>query len=450
MAETSPKKAKVAAAAEKPKVVLAYSGGLDTSTILVWLVEKGYDVICYCANVGQDKEDFDAIRAKATNCGASKVYIEDLRLDFVQNYIFEAIKANAIYESRYLLGTSLARPCIARRMVEIAQIEGASFVSHGATGKGNDQVRFEMCAQALDASLTTIAPWRDAEFLEKFKGRPDLLKYAAEKGIPVDATPKAPYSVDENIFHTSFESGMLEDPMTAPLKGMFKMTTDPKDAPDQAERLRVEFKQGVPVKVVGHDSKRTETDPLALYMYLNEVAGKHGVGRSDIVENRFVGIKSRGVYEAPAATLLRAAHLDLEGITMDREIVRIRDHLSGEFSRLCYNGFWFAPEMEFVKNSMAYAQRHVNGAVEIELYKGNVTIVGRESPNPLYNADLASMDIDGGGKRFSYNPADSQGFIRINATRLKAYFNMAGGAAGLHQFAGVTPAESSSAAAASE
>mmetsp|Transcript_46139 Transcript_46139/g.128552 ORF Transcript_46139/g.128552 Transcript_46139/m.128552 type:complete len:430 (+) Transcript_46139:289-1578(+) len=419
MAEPAAKKSKT----ERPKVVLAYSGGLDTSTILVWMIEKGFDVICYCADVGQLGEDFAAVTEKAMRCGAIKVYIEDLKEDFVVNYVYEAVKANAIYESRYLLGTSLARPCITKRQIEIAQKEGAKYVAHGATGKGNDQVRFEMGAQALDATITTIAPWRDPEFLEKFKGRTDLLNYAAENNIPVDATPKANYSVDENLFHTSFESGMLEDPMTPPDKSMWKMTVDPTDAPDVGERIRIEFAKGVPVKATGADGA-VKTDPLEIFMYLNERAGANGVGRLDIVENRFVGIKSRGCYETPAGTVLREAHLDLEGITLDREVVRIRDRLSAEFATLAYNGFWFAPEMELVRHSLDFVQRHVNGAVEIELYKGNVIIKGRESPNALYSADLASMDIDDGGALFDYNPADSQGFIKINSTRLKAYFNM--------------------------
>lgn len=420
MAEPAAKKSKT----ERPKVVLAYSGGLDTSTILVWMIEKGFDVICYCADVGQLGEDFTAITEKAMRCGAIKVFIEDLKSDFVVNYVYEAVKANAIYESRYLLGTSLARPCITKRQIEIAQKEGAKYVAHGATGKGNDQVRFEMGAQALDATITTIAPWRDPEFLEKFKGRTDLLNYAAENNIPVDATPKANYSVDENLFHTSFESGMLEDPMTPPDKSMWKMTVDPTDAPDVCERIRIEFEKGVPVKAVGHGDGAVKTDPLEIFMYLNERAGANGVGRLDIVENRFVGIKSRGCYETPAGTVLREAHLDLEGITLDREVVRIRDRLSAEFATLAYNGFWFAPEMELVRHSLDFVQRHVNGAVELELYKGNITIKGRESPNALYSADLASMDIDDGGALFDYNPADSQGFIKINSTRLKAYFNM--------------------------
>lgn len=422
MAERATKKAKTTnGASDKERVVLAYSGGLDTSVILCWLIEKGFDVICYCANVGQYKEDFEKVRQKALKCGATKVYIEDLRDDFVKDYVFWSVKANAIYEGRYLLGTSLARPCIAKKQVEIAQAEGAKWLSHGATGKGNDQVRFELCAQALDGSIRTIAPWRDTEFLEKFKGRKDLLDYAAAHNIHVDATPKAPYSVDENLYHTSYESGMLEDPMTPPLKEMFKMTVDPTDAPDSPEAIRIEFVEGVPVKVVNHADKTTKTDALDLFLYLNEIAGKHGVGRIDIVENRFVGIKSRGCYETPGGTVLRVAHMDLEGMCVDREVLRIKETLEQEFSRLCYYGFWFAPEMELVKASIDHTQKHVTGAVELQLYKGNVTVVGRESPFSLYSADLASMEIEGGGLDVDYNPIDAQGFIRINAVRLRAF-----------------------------
>lgn len=405
----------------KEKVVLAYSGGLDTSVILVWLVEKGFDVICFCADVGQGEEDFEGIKAKALKCGASKCIVADLKEDFVNNYVYPFIKSNAIYESRYLLGTSIARPCIAKAQVELAEKEGAKFVSHGATGKGNDQVRFEMCAIALNAGVSTIAPWRDPEFLESFKGRVDLLAYATKHNIPVDATPKAPYSVDANLFHTSYESGMLEDPMVGPMKDMFVMSVDPEDAPDSPTLLRIEWEKGIPVKLINKTAGVEKTDPLELFLYLNKVAGDNGVGRIDIVENRFVGIKSRGVYETPAGTVLREAHLDLEGITMDREVMRIRDFMAAEWARLCYNGFWFAPEMELVMNSIDYTQRNVTGAVELRLYKGNVIIMGRESPIALYNADLASMDIDDGGKGIDYNPMDAQGFIKINAVRLRAH-----------------------------
>lgn len=406
---------------EKPKVVLAYSGGLDTSVILKWLCEKGFEVICFTANVGQQEEDFSAIEAKALSCGAIKFVCSDLRKEFVEEYVFESIKSNALYEGRYLLGTSIARPCIAKEQVRIAEENGAMFVAHGATGKGNDQVRFEMCAQALNPHIQTIAPWRDAEFIESFKGRTDLLNYCAKHGIPVDAKPKANYSIDENLFHTSYESGSLEDEMCAPDESMFKMSNSPKNAPDEAEKVRIEFKAGIPIKIKNLSDNTEHTDPLDLFLYCNEIAGKHGIGRIDIVENRFVGIKSRGVYETPGGTLLHDAHKDLEGVCMDREVKRISELMSLEFSRLCYNGFWFAPEMDLVRNSIDFSQRDVEGIVELELYKGNISITGRRSPKSLYNADLASMDIEGGGEAFDYNPADAQGFIRINSVRLKTY-----------------------------
>lgn len=405
----------------KPKLVLAYSGGLDTSVILKWLDEKGFEVIAFCANVGQFEEDFAAVKAKALNCGATKCVISDLRKDYVDNYVFEAIKSNAIYEGRYLLGTSIARPCIAKEMIRIAIEEGATYISHGATGKGNDQVRFEMCAQALSPTIQCVAPWRDPEFIESFKGRKDLLAYCTKHEIPVDAKPKANYSIDENMFHTSYESGMLEDAMCPPDESMFKMTVSPKAAPETPEVVRIEFLKGIPTKITNVSDGTVITESLELFLYCNKIAGRHGVGRIDIVENRFVGIKSRGIYETPGGTLLRAAHMDLEGICMDREVKRITEGLAAEFSRLCYNGFWFAPEMELIRNSLDFSQRDVEGLVEIELYKGNVTIRGRESVKSLYNADLASMDIEGGGDAFDYNPADANGFIRINAVRLKTY-----------------------------
>jgi argininosuccinate synthase len=405
----------------KPKLLLAYSGGLDTSVILKWLCEKGFDVIAFCANVGQFEEDFAAVKAKAESVGALKCVVTDLRKEFVEDYVFEAIKSNALYEGRYLLGTSIARPCIAKEMIRIATEEGCSYIGHGATGKGNDQVRFEMCCQSLSPTIQCVAPWRDAEFIESFKGRSDLLAYCTKHGIPVDAKPKANYSIDENLFHTSYESGMLEDAGCAPDDSMFKMTKSPKEAPDQPEQVKIEFKKGIPVKITNLTDGTVKEDSLEIFLYANEIAGKHGIGRIDIVENRFVGIKSRGVYETPGGTLLRAAHMDLEGITMDREVKRITETLALEFSRLCYYGFWFAPEMDLVRNSIDYSQRDVEGTVQIELYKGNCIIQGRSSPKALYNADLASMDIEGGGDAFDYNPADANGFIRINAVRLKTY-----------------------------
>ncbi|KAL7533206.1 hypothetical protein ACHAWF_004380 [Thalassiosira exigua] len=405
----------------KPKVILAYSGGLDTSVILKWLCEKGFDVIAFCSDVGQHHEDFEAVKAKAVSCGALKCVVTDLRKDFVENYIFEALKCNAIYEGKYLLGTSVARPCIAKEMVRIAAEEGAGYVAHGATGKGNDQVRFEMCAQALDAKIKTIAPWRDAEFIESFKGRKDLLAYCTKHGIPVDAKPKSNYSIDENLFHTSYESGVLEDAACTYEESMFKMTVSPQAAPEKSTEIDIEFVKGVPVKLTNKTDGTVKTDPLELFMYANEIAGANAIGRIDIVENRFVGIKSRGVYETPGGTLLRDAHMDLEGLCMDREVKRIAEGMGNEFARLCYNGFWFAPEMDLIRHSVSYSQRDVTGVVSLELYKGNIICRGRTSPNALYNPDLASMDIEGGGDDFDYNPSDAAGFIRINAVRLKTY-----------------------------
>lgn len=429
----------VLTAAPGDKVVLAYSGGLDTSVILKYLTKKGFEVICYCANVGQQGEDFKAVEAKALLLGASKVYIEDLRKEFVTDYIFPAVQANAIYENRYLLGTSLARPVISKKQVEIAKAEGAKYLAHGATGKGNDQVRFELSAMALDAGLKWIAPWRDDDFIESFKGRKDLLEFAAQEDIPVDATPKAPYSTDENLYHTSYEAGMLEDPMTAPMQEMFKMTLDPMStASETPEKVRIHFMQGKPTKVenlttqypkskledtqrVVDDKVVAYTDPLELFLYLNVLGKNHGIGRIDIVENRFVGIKSRGVYETPGGEILRQAHLDLEGLCMDREVFKIRDMLSDKFAEFCYNGFWFAPEMDFVKQSIELSQKNVTGSVDLVLYRGNVMVVGRMSDVALYSSELASMDQEGGDASVDYEPKDAEGFIKINATRLKAY-----------------------------
>eukprot|EP00571_Detonula_confervacea_P017182 CAMPEP_0172309948 /NCGR_PEP_ID=MMETSP1058-20130122/10986_1 /TAXON_ID=83371 /ORGANISM="Detonula confervacea, Strain CCMP 353" /LENGTH=419 /DNA_ID=CAMNT_0013022673 /DNA_START=33 /DNA_END=1292 /DNA_ORIENTATION=+ len=405
----------------KPKVVLAYSGGLDTSVILKWLCEKGFDVIAFCADVGQHHEDFEAVKAKAVSCGALKCIVTDLRKDFVENYIFEALKCNAIYEGKYLLGTSVARPCIAKEMVRIAKEEGAEYVAHGATGKGNDQVRFEMCAQALDAKIKLIAPWRDAEFIESFKGRSDLLAYCTKHEIPVDAKPKSNYSIDENLFHTSYESGNLEDAACTYDESMFKMSVSPKAAPEASTMVDIEFVKGIPVKLTNKTDGTVKTDALELFLYANEIAGANAIGRIDIVENRFVGIKSRGVYETPGGTLLRDAHMDLEGVCMDREVKRIAEGLGSEFARLCYNGFWFAPEMDLIRHSVTYSQRDVTGVVSLELYKGNIIARGRSSPFSLYSPDLASMDIEGGGDAFDYNPSDAAGFIRINAVRLKTY-----------------------------
>lgn len=397
------------------KVVLAYSGGLDTSVILKWLALQGYQVIAYVADVGQ-KEDFEAVKAKALKTGASKVYVEDLKREFVSDYIFTALKGSAVYEGRYLLGTSIARPIIAKRQIDIARAESAKFVSHGATGKGNDQVRFELSYQALEPGIGVIAPWKDQSFLDKFKGRTDLLNFAKENGIAVSATLKAPYSIDANLMHSSYEAGCLEDPKYAPPKEMFQYTVDPKDAPDQASSIAIEFVKGIPHKVHFPSEKRTISGALELFEFLNQIAGKNGVGRIDIVENRYVGIKSRGVYESPAATVLWAAHQDLETLTLDREVLKIKNGLSSRLAEIIYNGYWFSPEMEFLKTVFDKSQETVNGTVYLDLYKGNVTITGRESPNSLYDAARSSMDQEGG-----FNQQDSKGFININAVRLAAY-----------------------------
>jgi argininosuccinate synthase len=399
----------------KEKVVLAYSGGLDTSVILKWLIEKGFDVIAFVADVGQD-EDFEECRKKALLLGASKVIILDLKREFVEDYVFKAVKANAIYEDRYLLGTSLARPLIALKQIEIANAEGANSVAHGATGKGNDQVRFELSYYALKPGIKVISPWKDPEFLKTFKGRTDLLKYAAEKNIPVKASIAKPYSEDDNLMHISHEAGVLEDPMYTLHKSMLQKMVMPQDAPDSETRIVIDFKDGLPVKVLNKDDGTEYTDPYDLFVYLNELAGKNGIGLLDMVENRFVGIKSRGVYETPGATILYAAHRDIEGIAMDREVMRLRNMLTPKFAELIYNGFWFSPEMEFLMAAVDKSQEVIDGSVHICLYKGNILIEGRESPSSLYNKNLSSMDIEGG-----FDQTDSKGFIKINAIRLMAH-----------------------------
>ena len=397
------------------KVILAYSGGLDTSVILKWLVNKGYDVICYVANVGQ-REDFAAIEQKAFKTGASKVYIEDLRREFVNDYIFAALRGNAIYEGRYLLGTSLARPLIAQRQVEIAQMEKTHYYAHGATGKGNDQVRFEFAYYALDTEAIVISPWKDPEFLAEFKGRSDLIRYAEKWNIPVKASLTKSYSEDENLMHISHEAGVLEDPSFRPPENVFSWTVSPQDAPDSETILEIEFKDGYPIKVTNLNNGVVKEDSLELFYYLNEIGSQNGVGRVDLVENRFVGIKSRGVYETPGATILWTAHRDLEGIAMDKEVMHLRDMLSPKFAELIYNGFWFSPEMDFLMNAFEKSQEKIDGSVTVSIYKGNVTPIGRRSPISLYDQALSSMDIAGG-----FNANDSLGFIRVNALRLKAH-----------------------------
>jgi argininosuccinate synthase len=400
---------------DKQKVVLAYSGGLDTSVILKWLIDKGYEVIAYVADVGQD-DDYAEVEKKALQIGASKVYIENLQEEFVTDYIFPAIKANAVYENRYLLGTSLARPLIAKRHIEIAEKENAQYVSHGATGKGNDQVRFELSFYALNPKIKVLAPWKMQEFLDQFKGRTDMLNYAEEKGIPVKATLKKPYSEDDNLMHISHEAGILEDPKYKADKEIFTKMVHPKDAPDEETSIEIHFKDGTPVLVKNNTTNESFSKPLEMFIYLNKIGGENGVGLLDMVENRYVGIKSRGVYETPAGTILMLAHLDIEGIAMDREVMKIRDMLSPKFAELVYNGFWFSPEMDFLSAAIDKSQELIDGIVYLTLYKGNVLVDGRESPSSLYNKELSSMDIEGG-----FDQKDSEGFIKINAIRLMAH-----------------------------
>ena len=399
----------------KEKVVLAYSGGLDTSVILKWLIDKNYDVIAFVADVGQD-EDFEECRKKALLLGASKVIISDLKKEFVDNYVIKAIMGNAVYEDRYLLGTALARPLIALKQIETAVAENADTVAHGATGKGNDQVRFELCYYALKPDIKVISPWKDKEFLSTFKGRTDLLRYASENKIPVKADMNKPYSEDDNLMHISHEAGILEDPMYSMQKSMLAKMVMPQDAPDSETRIVIHFRNGRPVKLINKDNGIVKEDSYELFVYLNEIAGKNGIGLVDIVENRFVGIKSRGVYESPAATVLHIAHRDIEGIAMDREVMRLRNMLSPKFSEIIYYGFWFSPEMDFLMAAIEKSQELIDGSVHLCLYKGNVIIEGRESPSSLYNKELSSMDIEGG-----FDQTDSRGFIKINAIRLMAH-----------------------------
>ncbi|MBW2733205.1 MAG: argininosuccinate synthase [Deltaproteobacteria bacterium] len=397
------------------KMVLAYSGGLDTSVILKLMQQQGYEVVAYIADVGQ-KEDYDLLVDRAKKTGATKAIVADLRREFVTDFIFPAIAANAVYESRYLLGTALARPLIARRHVEVALEEGAEYIGHGATGKGNDQVRFEFAFAALAPQLKVIAPWKDREFLNRFKGRSDLLRFVEEHQIPVEATAKKPYSVDENLMHTSHEAGVLEDPNWTPDEDIFQSSISPMTAPDQFEQIEIDFKDSIPTEVRNVDDGTKHNDPLELFIYLNALGEKHGIGRIDIVENRYVGIKSRGIYETPGGTILHHALRDLEGIAMDREVQHLRDMLAPKYAALVYNGFWYSPEGDFLRAAFSKAQEIIDGTVRLRLYKGNVIIAGRTSPSSLYDRDLASMDIEGG-----YDQADAEGFIKISSLRLRAH-----------------------------
>lgn len=387
------------------KIVLAYSGGLDTSVMLRWIKER-YDceVVCYCADVGQGDE-LSGLEEKALASGASKLYVEDLRDEFVREYVWTAVKANAIYEGVYLLGTSLARPVIAKRQIEVAQKEGAEAVAHGATGKGNDQVRFELTYYALQPDIKVVAPWREWEF----KGRSDLIAYAKEHNIPVTATQQKPYSTDRNLMHVSYEGGILEDPWAEPPEDIFQMTRSPEAARSEAEYLELSFEKGEPIAINGQ-----KLAPVALLESLNKMGGSHGIGRVDLVENRFVGMKSRGVYETPGVTILQAAHRALESITLDREVMRLRDSLSVKFAESVYYGFWFAPEFELMRKLIDETQQNVSGDVRLKLFRGNVIVVGRRSINSLYDESVATFEAD-----TVYNQRDAEGFIKLNALRLR-------------------------------
>ena len=387
------------------KIVLAYSGGLDTSVILKWLRnEYECEVIAFVADLGQG-EDLEEIKSKALATGGSKVYIEDVREEFVRDFIFTALKANAIYEGGYLMGTSIARPLIAMKQMEVVARENADAVAHGATGKGNDQVRFELTYMALNPTITVISPWRSWNL----KSRKDLLRYAKENRIPVPVTVEKPYSIDQNLFHVSFEAGILEDPWLEPKEDMFLMTASPERAPDRPRYIEIDFEDGIPMRIDGEAHS-----PAKLLARLNEIGGENGIGRVDMVENRYVGMKSRGVYETPGGTILHVAHRAIESITMDREVMHLRDSLVPKMSELIYYGYWFSPEMEVMRKTIDETQRDVTGTVRLKLYKGNCIVTGRKSEKSLYSGEFATFDEDS-----VYEQKDAEGFIRLNALRLR-------------------------------
>ncbi len=397
------------------KIVVAYSGGLDTSVILNWIKETySAEVIAFCADIGQE-EELKGLKPKALRTGASKCYVDDLQSEFAKDFIFPMIQSGALYEGEYFLGTSIARPLIAKRMVEIAKAEGADAFAHGATGKGNDQVRFELTAAALSPDLEVIAPWREESFRKEFPGRAEMIEYCRVHKVPVEASAKKPYSMDRNLLHISYESGILEDPWFdafAPANSsMFKLSVSPEDAPDKPELITLDFLQGNCVAVNGK-----QLDPLGVMKTLNKIGGRHGVGRVDMVENRFVGMKSRGVYETPGGSILHFAHRQMESLTMDREVMHLRDGLIPTYSTLVYNGFWFAPERLALQALVSESQKNVTGTVRIRLYKGNILAAGRRSPVSLYRPDIATMEAD---PTQAYNQGDATGFIRLNALRLK-------------------------------
>jgi argininosuccinate synthase len=397
------------------KIVLAYSGGLDTSVLLSWIKENyEAEMIAFCADIGQE-EELKGLDKKARRTGASKVYIDDLKEEFARDFIFPMIQAGAVYEGQYFLGTSIARPLIAKRMIEIARREKADAIAHGATGKGNDQVRFELTAAALAPELQVIAPWRDPSFREDFPGRAEMIAYCAKKRIPVQASAKKPYSSDRNLLHISFEAGILEDPwMDAFARGnkdMFKLSVAPEDAPDRPEYVTLEFRKGDCVAVNG---KRL--NPLEVMQTLNKLGGRHGVGRVDMVENRYVGMKSRGVYETPGGAILHFAHRQIESLTMDREVMHLRDSLIPRYAELVYYGYWFSPERLALQALVAESQKDVTGTVRVKLYKGNIMVAGRKSPVSLYNPHIATMEAD---PTKAYDQGDATGFIRLNGLRLR-------------------------------
>jgi argininosuccinate synthase len=420
------------------KIVLAYSGGLDTSVLLAWLKETYQaEIIAFCADVGQE-EELDGLEAKATSTGASKIYIDNLCEEFARDFIFPMIQANAIYEGQYFLGTSIARPLIAKRMVEIARAEHADAVAHGATGKGNDQVRFELTAAALAPELEVIAPWRQARFREQFPGRAEMIAYCEQRRIPVQATAKKPYSMDRNLLHISFEAGILEDPWfdasAAESAGMYVLSVSPEQAPDRAESVELSFEKGL-CTALGHPEVaellsqmgykgahqrnaegHSVLSPYWIMKVLNRLGGRNGIGRVDMVENRFVGMKSRGVYETPGGAILHFAHRQVESLTMDREVMHLRDGLIPRYAGLVYNGFWFSPEREALQALVTESQKNVTGTVRVKLYKGNVIAAGRKSPVSLYNPHIATMEAD---PTKAYNQDDASGFIALNALRLK-------------------------------
>lgn len=387
------------------KVVLAYSGGLDTSVILKWLIETYQcEVVTFSADLGQE-EELDGLEAKAKKTGAVKAYIDDLREEFVRDYVFPLFRANAIYENQYLLGTSIARPLIAKRQMEIAKIEGADAVSHGATGKGNDQVRFELSYLSIDPAIRIIAPWREWDLTS----RTALMAFAQKHGIPVPQTPSKPYSTDRNLLHISYEGGILEDPWAEATEDMYTMSVPPEKAPDKPEIIEIDFREGNPVAVNGR-----EMSPAVLLKELNTLGGGHGIGRIDLVENRYVGMKSRGVYETPGGTILRVAHLAMESITLDREVAHLRDSLIPKYAELIYNGYFFSPERELLQNMVDMTQKNVTGRVRMKLYKGNCYVLGRKSEKSLYDEAFATFEGDQ-----VYSQKDAEGFIRLNSLRLR-------------------------------